>query len=135
MPDELKYNYEEIAHLANKHQLMLIILYGSRASGVADEDSDWDVAVMFKHGKRSKDWLRVFRKLEEFFNRELDFAEVSSSSNPLFRWEVFRDGVPLYEDEPGRFDEEQRVARWIFWDTERLRKISWQIIEENYNVT
>ena len=111
---------------------MLLILYGSRSEGTADEDSDWDVAVMFQREQRPADWLKVFVRLQDFFQQELDLAEVSSASDPLFRWEVFREGVPLYEDEPGRFDREFFAAQKVYWDTEKFRRREWEMIEEKY---
>ena len=121
-----------LKRFSEEHGIMLIILYGSRADGTADEDSDWDVAVMFRRGQRPQDWLRVFSLLQSFFEPELDLAEVSSDSDPLFRWEVFREGIPLYQDEPGRFDREFFAAQKVYWDTEKFRRMEWEMIEEKY---
>ena len=132
MKEELKYNSGELEQFARQNEVMLLILYGSRAEGTADESSDWDVAVMFQHNRRPQDWLRVFANLQELFDRELDLAEVSAHSDPLFRWEVFRNGIALFEDEPGRFDREFFAAQKIYWDTEKFRREEWEMIEEKY---
>jgi predicted nucleotidyltransferase len=132
MKEELKYNRVELERFARQNNIMLVILYGSRASGEADDNSDWDIAVMFQHGKRPDDWLHIFTGLEELFRQEVDLAEVSARSDPLFRWEVFRNGIALFEDEAGRFNREYFSAQKVYWDTAKFRKMAWEMIEEKY---
>ena len=131
MHSELKYNPKELSDFAKKHRLMLVILYGSRATDSADEESDWDIAAAPEHGT-FPDLIPMLGELCAVFGMEPDIGIVTSRSDPLYRWEVYRTGKPLYEDEPGRFDEEYRVAWHIYMDTEKFRRLEREIIEEKY---
>ena len=125
----LKYSPSALAEFAQKHNLMLVILYGSRAEETADDHSDWDIAVMPKHGIRF-DKYKLLIEFDKLFPHEIDSCIITSDSDPLHRWEVFRVGIPLYEDRPDRFVEEFVLAWKIFLDTEKFRRLEREIIEE-----
>jgi predicted nucleotidyltransferase len=124
----LKYDSEKLALLAEKHKVMLVILYGSRMTGEADEFSDWDVAVMPKHSARPK-WLNLLSDIRSTFETEVELAILTSDKEPLFKWEVFRQGIALYEDEPGRFNDEYVSAWKTYLDTAKLRRWEKEVIE------
>ena len=109
---------------------MLIILYGSRATGEAEDDSDWDIAVVPKHGAYPKNILKLYSDISKLFEHEIDIGIITSRSDPLYRWEVFREGLALFEDKPGVFDNEYIAAWKVFLDTEHLRKLEKEIISE-----
>ncbi|MBL7191972.1 nucleotidyltransferase domain-containing protein [bacterium] len=125
----LKYDEDALKQFAAKHNIMLVILYGSRAEGTADEDSDWDIAVMPKHRTHPEKY-KLLVELDFVFECEIDSCLIDSDSDPLLRWEVFRVGLPLYEDEPWRFDDEYILAWKIFLDTEKFRRLEREIIRE-----
>ena len=126
----LKYKKSEIFRFARENNLMLIILYGSRATGEAENDSDWDIAVVPKHGTYPKDILKLYSDISKLFEHEIDIGIITSRSDPLYRWEVFREGLALFEDKPGVFDNEYIAAWKVFLDTEHLRKLEKEIISE-----
>lgn len=125
----LKYSQEALEAFVKKHNIILVIIYGSQADGTANETSDWDVAIMPMHGTHP-DKLRLLAKFAELFDIEIDSCIVDSNSDPLHRWEVFRGGKPLYEDREGRFDEEFVNAWKVFCDTEKFRRMEREIIDE-----
>ena len=87
---------------------------------------------MPKHGTYPENILDLYSDLNGLFDREIDIGLVTPRSDPLYRWEVFLSGKPLYEDIPGRFEEEYRIAGNIFRDTEKFRRLEWEIIMEKY---
>lgn len=125
----LTYSSAVLKEFAEKHGIMLVILYGSQAAGTADEDSDWDIAVMPKH-RTHPDKYKILVDLDRVFEIEIDSCLINSDSDPLHRWEVFRLGKVLYEDEPGRFDDEYILSWKIYLDTEKFRRLEREIIEE-----
>ena len=125
----LTYSPEALAAFAEEHNIILVIIYGSRADGTANETSDWDVAVMPMH-KTHPDKIKILVELDKTFEVEIDSCVIDSNSDPLHRWEVFRGGKPLYEDRAGRFDEEFVNAWKVFCDTEKFRRIEKEIIDE-----
>ena len=86
----------EVAKVAQKHNLALVILYGSQATGKAREGSDIDVAIL---GKRKIPFNLLLNLNDEFAHifktRELDVKSLHST-NPFFRYQVMRDGILLY---------------------------------------
>jgi predicted nucleotidyltransferase len=128
MEFDLKYDSASLSNYAKKHKIMLVILYGSHATDEADEFSDWDIAVMPKHHTRPQ-WLSLLSDIHTTFEIEVECAIITTETDPLFRWEVFRQGIALYEDEPGRFNDEYVMAWKIYLDTAKLRRWEKEVIE------
>lgn len=86
----------EIEKLAEKHELSLVVLYGSYAKNLAKKDSDVDIAV-YRKGRTIS--------FEELVDLNNEFADVFKSmevdvkslhnTNPLFRYQAMRDGILL----------------------------------------
>ncbi len=92
--------------------LKLLVLFGSRARGDADENSDWDFAVLYdeelrKHYEKSGlDWLRLWTVLEKVLDlpdNKVDVVDLGHCS-PLLAHFVARDGTVLFEEEAGEFE-------------------------------
>jgi len=92
--------------------LKLLVLFGSRARGDADENSDWDFAVLYdeelrKHyEKGGLDWLRLWTVLEKVLDlpdNKVDVVDLGHCS-PLLAHFVARDGTVLFEEEAGEFE-------------------------------
>lgn len=87
---------EAIAKIAEKYELKLVVLYGSQATGKARPNSDIDIAVL---GKRRVDFEKQIDLIGEFTSLfETDEIDVKTlhNTNPLFRYEVMRDGILLF---------------------------------------
>lgn len=84
---------------AKKIGLRFVILHGSRATGRAGSHSDIDIAVLGKKILTSRQQLKLFREFDECFPRDkkidLDIKTMERA-DPLFRYEVTRDGVLLF---------------------------------------
>lgn len=86
----------DVANLAQKHNLALVILYGSQATGKAREESDVDIAVLGKIKISSDILINLDDEFARIFRaRELDVKSLHST-NPFFRYQVMRDGILLY---------------------------------------
>lgn len=86
----------EAAKVAQKHNLALVILYGSQATGKAREESDVDIAVL---GKKPVSFEEEIALINEFIDiLKTDEVDVKSLHNvgPLFRYQVMRDSVLLF---------------------------------------
>lgn len=87
-------------------------LYGSYARGEEHEGSDVDVAVYFENYDIDK-LLRVGRRMREEadVSREIDVRALNRS-DPMFSFEVIREGELVYEADPAkRVDVEQAIER------------------------
>jgi uncharacterized protein len=93
--------------------LKLLILFGSRARGDNYEDSDWDFAILFDEnlrqryelggGDRYRSWI-LLQQLFDLGDDEMDWIDLKGASE-LLAHTIARDGVVLYEHEPGLFAE------------------------------
>lgn len=89
---------EDLAELAERHGLRLIVAFGSRAKGKAHPGSDLDIAVLPKQGVEIS--FRGLVDLAGDLQRVFPDAEVDASliphADPLFLKKIFEGGVLLY---------------------------------------
>ena len=89
------------AAVAAQHpRLLLVVLFGSRARGDARPVSDWDVGYL---ADGPVDPLALRRDLADGLGTDrLDLVDLARAS-ALLRYRAARDGVALFEREPGAF--------------------------------
>ena len=88
----------EIAKVAQKHNLALVILYGSQATGKARDGSDVDIAVLGKKRFPPEQIISLYSDFDDVFKvKELDVKSLHNA-NSFFRYQVVKDGVLLYGD-------------------------------------
>jgi len=78
-----------------------VILYGSRARGDAQENSDFDLAFVFPQAHRGR-WVRFLADLDDaaLTLRPVELVDWNEVSEPL-REQICKDGVILYERASG----------------------------------
>ena len=92
-------NQNLISGLAKKYGLKFIILHGSYATGKQRLDSDVDIAVVGKHDVPFGQILKLHGDMGEVLELPLSVDLDLKSLNkvdPLFRYEVTRDGKLLF---------------------------------------
>ena len=109
-------NAEEIAR---RHQLALIVQFGSTVSGTVHGASDVDVAVLFDRRPPSfEEQARIAQDLQALFpGQELDLA-VLDRADPLFLKQVF-ERCRLLAGSPRRFAEMRIYAFKRYQDHRR----------------
>ncbi|MBP0013784.1 MAG: nucleotidyltransferase domain-containing protein [Roseofilum sp. SID2] len=103
--------------LAKIPYLKILVLFGSRARGDNQENSDWDFAILYDEELREPilkqnawRWLEAFHILGEIFglnDDNIDIVELNSCSRLIAHY-VARDGKVIYEQTPGEFENFQR---------------------------
>lgn len=98
--------------------LKLLVLFGSRARGDHFPSSDWDFALLFdeelrQHYEPGKGWncyrsWSVLQKILDLGDDEIDWIDLKNVSEFLAH-EIARDGIAIYESEPGAFQDFQRT--------------------------
>lgn len=105
MKYEIEKNKTNIAELAKKHELDLVLLFGSQASGKIHAQSDVDIAI---HGTKR------FRPMElaqiQFdFSSALKIEQIEitdlKSATPLLMKEIADNSILLYERDENSYDE------------------------------
>ena len=109
---------KKIIEIAKKHGLMLVVLFGSQATGRLHKESDIDIAVL---PKESDTVSRVVEDIGNAFGRnDVEVADLSKPSPYLWR-AVAKDGILLFESRDGFFSEWKLQAMTLWYDTAPLR--------------
>lgn len=113
LPEVLRPGSQHLRQLPRQHGLRLVVLFGSRATGTAHEKSDFDLAVSglrgVVHGSEhlSASEANALRRLHAELQHLLQTSRVDlvllDRASPLLAHHVVRDGITLYEAEPGEF--------------------------------
>jgi predicted nucleotidyltransferase len=120
----LAYDAKRLEAACERLGLTLLVAYGSRAGAAREPrpDSDLDLALSLP-GPRG--WARLsdcLRALGEVFQDYALDAVFLSDADPLFRWEIMREGKLLYGD-PLEFLEYRAFAYKDFVDSADLRRV------------
>jgi uncharacterized protein len=119
---EVTFDPIQLAKIAKEFNLKFVILHGSYATGLARKDSDVDIAVL-GHDRISFDQsLKLSGALSDVLHvpgfLDLDFKTLDKT-DPLFRYEVIRDGKLLYGD-PADYEEYKAIATRAYEDARPL---------------
>src|SRR5438067_48809 len=86
---------DAFARLAARHKLQMIVLFGSRARGVSDEESDVDLGVMPEENARI-DVMALYGDLVTILgNDRIDIVDLRDDS-ALLCAEVAKDGLVVF---------------------------------------
>jgi predicted nucleotidyltransferase len=110
--------------------LRLVVLYGSHATGEppAGPDSDVDLALGFERGAEREGWWECHEALRAAFpGAPLDIAFLADA-DPLFRWEIMRQGKLLWGD-PMDYLEYRAFAFRDFVDSADLRALEGRLFD------
>ncbi|KAF3885820.1 MULTISPECIES: type VII toxin-antitoxin system MntA family adenylyltransferase antitoxin [Nostocales] len=118
--------------------LKLLILFGSRATGKTHAQSDWDFAVLFNEEERKihiKDnnwgWFEVPLILGKTFGiapEKIDVVELNNSSWLVAHF-IARDGILLYEKDPGGYEYFRSTSLRPESEMKKFRQEQRQLIE------
>ena len=120
--------------------LNMLVLFGSRARGDTHAKSDWDFAALYdreiRHRRIEENawrWFEVPQLLSETFgiNAEMiDIVDLNKCSS-LMAHLVARDGILLYEKEPGKIDNFRSIALKSDAEHKAIRKTLQEKVEKN----
>lgn len=84
--------------IARRHNLKLVVLYGSTASGKAGPESDVDIAVLGHEPISLRQLIDLNNDFMDLLaGREVDVKSLHRTG-PLFRYQVMKDAIRLYGD-------------------------------------
>jgi uncharacterized protein len=75
-----------------KPGVLLVLLFGSAASGKMTQDSDIDIGILFEHNPDIYQVNELKSELNSIFKREIDIAVLNSAS-PILKMQVLKNGV------------------------------------------
>ena len=99
-----KVDKEKIAEVAKSHNLKLLVLFGSQATGQTHPKSDVDIGYLADRTIDYRENYDISIKLARIFNNpEVELVNLKNVS-PEFKKQVADQGVVLYADNPSIFD-------------------------------
>jgi predicted nucleotidyltransferase len=107
---------DRLAAWCRERQIRLCLLYGSRATGKARPDSDWDLAI-WAPPTPPLERLAWYNEVANLFDQEVQILFVSRDTDPVLGMELVRHGRVLFEAEPH------------LWANERLRL--WHVFNDH----
>ena len=126
----IQFDAEALETTCRKFGIELVVLFGSRACGEAQPDSDVDVAILFRDGRSDlMAMLSAVGRVEDAIGANADVG-VLNGADPLFMWEVADGGIPLYEASEDAFLEFLLYARGRYADTQKFRDMAWEMLCE-----
>ncbi|MEI8175155.1 MAG: nucleotidyltransferase domain-containing protein [bacterium] len=120
----------KIAVLAEKHNLKLVVLFGSQARNRANKESDIDVGI---YRDSNISWDEKIKLSLEFGNilknNNVD-VEIISSNSPLLMHNILNSGKILFEKDKDVFFVLKLYAWKVFTDSKMFRDNCFKIIKE-----
>lgn len=102
----------------------LCVLFGSRGAGGRPVKGDVDVALDFPELPAPQQRLEIIGEIQALCGRPMaDVVFLHGGTDPVLRFEIFRDGVPLYEGRTGLFVEEKVRALMLYEDALPFRRL------------
>ena len=96
----LENKVEDIKAICERNGVEALFLFGSALEKNMSEQSDVDLAVVFKENltplERGDAFFEVLGSLEKLLNRRIDLVSYSVIKNPIFKQEVDNTKVALY---------------------------------------
>lgn len=113
-------NANQFQTLATQHKLRLIVLFGSAARGKMHAESDMDIGVFVEKKLTPSKRMTLWSQLSRLFPRDVDLS-VINHIDPAVAFRIAKEGILLFEDEPGRWENWKSYALLQYWDTAKFR--------------
>lgn len=123
---------KELKEIAKKHNLKLLILFGSRARGEEKKGSDWDFAFYPSHSFSVDDDMVLFEDLMSLLKDEkIDLLNLKKTKKLYVAHKVFQTGKVVYEKDKGFFVRKKWDA-WFDWqDFKRYEDWQFELTKQN----
>ncbi|MEI7425330.1 MAG: nucleotidyltransferase domain-containing protein [Candidatus Moraniibacteriota bacterium] len=124
---------------ASELGIKMVILFGSRASGKAQENSDYDIAILTSEEKNIGESMDNYSAVLSFLSRVLNVSDGLidltnlNKANPLLAYEVLFQGKMLY-GERNEFDELRARSYRYFVDAKPLFDFEAKMSQRKYMI-
>ena len=114
---------DSLERWAERRGCGLLVLFGSEALGRAKQGSDLDLAISFDPLPTAGARLRIVGEIQDLcVPRRADVVFLRRETDPVLRFEIFRNGETLYERERGLVVEERVRALMLYEDALPFRR-------------
>ncbi len=91
-------------YFIDKEEVLLAFIFGSAVSGRMTNESDVDIAVLFKKMPEVSNVLEITDSVSEAIGREVDIVVLNDSS-PVIRMQVLRNGKLIKSHDSGVYND------------------------------
>ncbi|KKP88219.1 MAG: hypothetical protein UR93_C0019G0014 [Berkelbacteria bacterium GW2011_GWA2_35_9] len=121
--EKRKYNSPEFKHLSQQYGLNFLVLFGSHASGLANQLSDFDIGYSADNDIDIETEHQITTKLKNILNNpKVDLVNVRKTT-PLLAKKALLEGALLAENTPHSFANDQIRAYHNYVETKPLREL------------
>jgi len=128
LESKLGFKKEELRPACEKYNLLLVILYGSYAKGVASSNSDIDIGFLGKPAVIKERYSDILEDFSDFFGDKFDPVFLNGAE-AMITYHTALYGIPLYEKRAGLFNEFRVAAISRYMDTKKFRVLEKQYLE------
>ncbi|MFW6026466.1 MAG: type VII toxin-antitoxin system MntA family adenylyltransferase antitoxin [Candidatus Woesearchaeota archaeon] len=94
--------------IARKYDLLLFVYFGSRVKNEETKESDYDFAFYNKEKISEVIYLQLKKDIYYLLNTShIDLIDLNREDDPVLRYEIFKDGICIYEKYKGIFEKVQ----------------------------
>lgn len=111
---------EKLSPIAKRFGIRLMVVFGSAARGKTHDESDIDVGVLTDRPITFDQRLKLWHALSFLFRTEIDLAMLNHA-DPVFGFEVARDGRLLFERDKDAWENWRSYKIRQYWDTKKFR--------------
>ena len=106
-------------------------LFGSRAKGIADKRSDWDIAIYFRKDPQKLSKWTVFSleaELSKEIGNEVQITVLNNLDSPVFLFQIINDGLLLIDRNPEKriLFEAQALTKYHDWQYFLRRQMAYK---------
>lgn len=132
MDDKILDKIREFAK--GEKDVVALYLFGSKAKGTDNKESDYDIAVFVKN-KSEINIRDLYKKISARFpdpeKLQLTFVDLFNSS-PLLLYQIIKYGKLLYEKKKNLFVNLEAMIMRLYFDDEHRRDIYFNYFEKKY---
>lgn len=114
----MKIDIAKIKTIAQKHNLDLVLLFGSKTGAQQNEESDLDLAVKFAGFVTKDQYLNLYNDLSDVFSQDNVDLVILNDADPFLAHEVLSQGKLLFAN-PIALDEFSRLTYRKYYDDGR----------------
>ena len=119
----IKKKRQAIHSICRLHKVAMLILFGSHVTRDSHDQSDVDLAVRGQTMQEISK-LHLIQEMESIFDhRPIDLTIITKDTDPLLLFEILSNGLLLFENTRGLFENSRLKAWHLYQDTTPLRQL------------
>ncbi len=126
----IKEKFNELIEISKKYDLLMLVLFGSYSKNMQNKNSDVDLAFLSKENFDEKKYFNLRNEiLDVLIINKLDLIDLKKTCDLLIKKEIFKEGICIYEEKGGLFDDYAITSYMSYLDFKEYYKYRDEIIK------